>query len=305
MPAWAPRLIATVLFAVLATAAAAYVFLQLSDLLSWIVVALFLSFALEPLVAQLVHRGWSRNVATAAVLTAFSGLVILLVATMIPLIIQQVTEVIKQSPAWLTSLINAINDAAGTNFSQKDVLDKIALSDQILARYATSIADNLFGFGRQLFYALLQILAVLLFTYYFVSDGPYLRRLICSFLTPKHQKYVLSTWELAIDKTGGYMVSRLALGAISTVAHYIILTILGVPFALPLAIWVGAISQFLPIIGTYIAAALPLIVALLQSPTDAALLAVFIIAYQQRSQQIALIQHISWLTVIQSHSHSL
>lgn len=281
LPPWAPRLIITVLFAVLITVASAYVLLQLSDLLSWIIVSLFLSFALEPLVTQLVHRGWSRNVATGVVLAVFSGLVILLVATMIPLIIQQITEVVKQSPAWMTSLINAINNAAGTNFSQSDVLEKLAISDQTFARYATSIADNLLGFGRQLFYTLLQILAVLLFTYYFVSDGPYLRRVICSFLIPKHQKIVLSTWELAIDKTGGYMVSRLALGAISTVAHYIILTILGVPFALPLALWVGVVSQFLPIIGTYIAAALPLIVAVLQSPADAAVLAVFIIAYQQ------------------------
>jgi predicted PurR-regulated permease PerM len=281
LPSWAPRLIVTVLFAVFITIAASYVLLQLTDLLSWILVSLFLSFALEPLVTQLVHRGWSRNLATGFVLFVFSGLVILLVATMIPLVVQQITEVVKQSPAWLTSLISYINNAAGTTISQADVLEKLAISDQALARYASSIADNIVGFGRQLFYTLLQILAIILFTFYFVSDGPYLRRVICSFLSPKHQKIVLSTWELAIDKTGGYMVSRLILGAISTIAHYIILVILGVPFALPLAIWIGVVSQFLPIIGTYIAAALPLVVALLQSPSDAALLAVFIIAYQQ------------------------
>lgn len=281
MPPWAPRLIFTSIAAVFATIAVSYVLLQLTDLLSWLLVALFLSFALEPLVAQLVHRGWSRNVATAAVLVLFSTLVVLLVATMIPLIIQQITEVIKQSPTWMTSLITAINDTASTSFSQKDILDQLSLSDQTLAQYVSSIADNLLGFGRQLFYTLLQILAILLFTYYFVSDGPYLRRLICSFLIPKHQKYILSTWELAIDKTGGYMVSRIALGTISTIVHFVILSLLGVPFALPLAIWIGVFSQFLPIIGTYIAAALPIVVALLQSPVDAAVLTVLIITYQQ------------------------
>lgn len=281
LPSWAPRLILTSIVAVIATIAVSYVLLQVTDLLSWILVALFLSFALEPLVAQLVHRGWSRNVATAIVLAAFVGSAILLVATMIPLIMQQVSEVVKQSPAWLTSLIDSINSAAGTTISQAEVLERLAISDQMVARYATSLADNILGIGRQLFFTVLQFLAVLLFTFYFVSDGPYLRRVICSFFSPKQQKIVLSTWELAIDKTGGYMVSRIALGAISTIVHYVILMLLGVPFALPLAIWIGVFSQLLPIIGTYIAAALPILAALLQSPADAAMLTVLIIAYQQ------------------------
>jgi predicted PurR-regulated permease PerM len=281
LPEWAPRLIITVLLTVLGTIAAIYVLFQISDLLSWILVALFLSFALEPIVNQLVHRGWSRNIATGVVIAAFAGLVVLLIATMIPLIIQQITEVVKQSPEWLTSLLTTVNSIAGTNFSQSDVLTKLTISDQFITNYVTSIADNIFGLGRQVFLVLLQVLAVFLFTFYFVSDGPYLRRVICSFLSPKQQKVVLDTWELAIDKTGGFMVSRLILGLLSTVFHYIVLTLLGVPFALPLAIWVGALSQFLPIIGTYIAAALPLLVAVLQSPGDALILLVVIIAYQQ------------------------
>ena len=282
LPAWAPRLVGLVLVSILGTVAVVYVLLQISDLLLWVLIALFLSFALEPIVNQLVlRRGWSRTLATSVVVTLFFGILVVLVAAMIPLIVQQATEVIKQSPSWLTSLIDTINSVAGTELTQEDILNNVSLSSQFVTGYVTDIAGNVVGIGRQLFYLLVQVLAVILFTFYFVLDGPYLRRIICSFLSEKHQKMMLTTWELAIDKTGGFMVSRLILGTISAIAHYVVLTALGVPFALPLAIWMGVISQFIPIIGTYIAAALPLLVALIQSPGDALVLLVFIIIYQQ------------------------
>lgn len=281
LPEWAPKLIVISIAAVLVTLLAVNVLVQIQDLLSWILVALFLSFALEPLVNQLVHRGWNRSVATIVVIASFAGLIILLIAAMIPLIIQQTNEIIKQSPQWLRSAIDTYNNYAGTNISQADVLSKVTASEEFLNNYAANIASNVFGFGRQILLGLLQVLGILLFTFYFVLDGPQLRRAICSLLSPAQQKVVLDTWELAIDKTGGFMFSRLILGAISTVAHFIILSILGVPFALPLALWMGVISQFVPIIGTYIAAALPLLVALTVGPGAFIAVLIFIVVYQQ------------------------
>jgi predicted PurR-regulated permease PerM len=43
----------------------------------------------------------------------------------------------------------------------------------------------------------------------------------------------------------------------------------------------GFISQFIPVVGTYIAASVPLLVALLQSPTQAVIFLIFVILYQQ------------------------
>ena len=62
---------------------------------------------------------------------------------------------------------------------------------------------------------------------------------------------------------------------------FIVMTIVKVPFALPLALWMGLIAQFIPVIGTYIAAAVPLLVALLENPWSALILLVYVILYQQ------------------------
>jgi predicted PurR-regulated permease PerM len=128
---------------------------------------------------------------------------------------------------------------------------------------------------------MLQILTVALFTFYLVADGPRLRRNVCSVLSPHRQQTVLRVWDLAIEKTGGYIYSRTILAVASFIFHWIVFAIIGVPFPLPLALWVGVMSQFIPVIGTYLAGALPLLIALLDQPINAVWVLIAVGAYQQ------------------------
>jgi predicted PurR-regulated permease PerM len=114
-----------------------------------------------------------------------------------------------------------------------------------------------------------------------VADAPKVRRTLCSLLPPRRQREVLVTWEIAVDKSGAYFYSRLLLAIVNGGLLYILLKILGVPFALPLALWSGVFSQFVPVVGTYIASILPVLVALLIDPVDAVVILVYILVYQQ------------------------
>jgi predicted PurR-regulated permease PerM len=127
----------------------------------------------------------------------------------------------------------------------------------------------------------LQALSVALFTFYLVADGPRLRRAICSRLPPARQLRVLAGWELAIDKTGGYLYSRALLAGISAFSHWIVFQSVGTPAPVALALWVGLISQFLPVVGTYLAGVLPVLVTLIESPVKALVVVIFIVVYQQ------------------------
>ena len=53
------------------------------------------------------------------------------------------------------------------------------------------------------------------------------------------------------------------------------------PYPLALGLWVGLVSQFIPTIGTYLAGALPVLIALFHDPVDALWVLVFITVYQQ------------------------
>jgi predicted PurR-regulated permease PerM len=125
------------------------------------------------------------------------------------------------------------------------------------------------------------LLTIGLFTFYFTAEGPRLRRVLLSTLSPHQQREALRVIEIAIEKTGGYFYSRALLATLSAVITWIVLRLIGIPFAVPLALWVGVISQFVPVFGTYLGGILPILIALLESPWQAAWVLAFIILYQQ------------------------
>ena len=92
---------------------------------------------------------------------------------------------------------------------------------------------------------------------------------------------MLFIWEQAIEKTGGYFYSRLLLAVINGTGMYITLRVFSVPFAAPLAIFEGLVAEFIPIVGTYIAGAAPVFVALLSSPAAGIAALAYVLIYQQ------------------------
>jgi predicted PurR-regulated permease PerM len=93
---------------------------------------------------------------------------------------------------------------------------------------------------------------------------------------------VLRVWDLAVDKTGGYLASRVVLAGISALFHGVLFAVVGVPYAVPMALWVGVVSQVVPIIGTYLAIGLPVLLVLAdQRPGIAVVVVLVAVVYQQ------------------------
>jgi predicted PurR-regulated permease PerM len=254
---------------------------RVRDLLFMIVVSLFLSFAIEPAVNFLAQRGWRRGAATGLILFTVILLGIVMVVAMVPLLIGQIQGLVAEVPGWLDTIATQVNERFGTDISVSTAVTEAQDIENALRTYGADVAGNLLGFGAAVVTGLFQLLTILLFTFYFVADGPRVRRSVCSLLSPRRQREVLTTWEIAIDMSGAYFYSRLLLAVVNGVALYILLRVVGVPFALPLAMFSGLFSQFVPVVGTYIASVLALLVALLEDPVDALIILVFILIYQQ------------------------
>jgi predicted PurR-regulated permease PerM len=281
MPSWIPRLIILLVLSFFGVLALLYVLPRVRDLLVWLLISLFLSFALEPAVNWLAKHGWRRGLATGAVLFGLFVVGVVMVASMVPLIVEQVQQLIANLPDWLDRLSVYTERWFNIDVSTDRILDQLQGADSSLRDFAQNVAGNVLGFGVVVVGAVFQLLTIGLFTFYLVADGPRVRRAICSLLRPERQREVLAAWEVAVDKTGGYLYSRLLLAAISGFGTFIVLTILGVPFAVPLAFWMGLVSQFIPVVGTYIAMVVPLLVALLESTTSAIVLVIYFTIYQQ------------------------
>lgn len=281
MPTWLPRATLLVLGTLLGTYFGLQLLVRLRDIVFWLFTALFLSFALEPLVNSLQKKGWKRGFATGVILAAFLLVAIVFVAAMVPLIIAQVRELVEKAPDWVFRVSDFMNNNFSITITTQQLLDQIQSANVSLGSTATNVAGNLLDISNKILGGIFQMFTILLFTFYFVAEGPQIRRKLLTLIPANQQKIVLETWEVAIEKTGGYLYSRLLLAVASAVVTFILLSIIGVPFALPLALWMGLISQFIPVVGTFIAASLPLMVALLENPWSGLVFVIYVVLYQQ------------------------
>ncbi|MEU3304783.1 MULTISPECIES: AI-2E family transporter [unclassified Streptomyces] len=280
MPRWLPRAMVLALALYGCFQLGNWAFHQLIGLLINVLIAFFLALAIEPAVGRMAAHGMRRGVATflvfIAVLIAGVGFVVLLGS----MLAGQIVEMVEEFPQYLDQVINWINKTFHSELSRVAIQDSLLRSDW-LQKYVQNSASGVLDVSATVLGGLFKLLTIFLFSFYFAADGPRLRRALCSVLPPSKQAEVLRAWEIAVDKTGGYIYSRGLMALISGVAHYILLALLGVPYAPALAVWVGLVSQFIPTIGTYLAGALPMLIAFTIEPWYALWVLGFVLIYQQ------------------------
>ncbi|MFF5253222.1 AI-2E family transporter [Streptomyces leeuwenhoekii] len=280
MPRWLPRamVLALALYAVFQLGS--WAFHQLIGLLINILIAFFLALAVEPAVSWMAARGMRRGLATGLVFLAVMIVAAGFVTLLGSMLAGQIIKMVEGFPDYLDSVINWVNTHFHTDLRRVDIQEGVLRSDW-LRNYVQNSATGVLDVSAQVLGGLFQLLTITLFSFYFAADGPRLRRALCSVLPPARQAEVLRAWEIAVDKTGGYLYSRGLMALISGIAHYILLEVLGVPYAPVLAVWVGLVSQFIPTIGTYLAGALPMLIAFTVDPWYALWVLIFVVVYQQ------------------------
>ena len=246
-----------------------------------VLVSFFLSCALEAPVNRLVRRGWRRSSATAAVFVAALLIVAAFVGLMGQLVVRQVTSLIDQLPEYSRDVARLIDETFHTHLSHEDVTAQLTGPESLIDRFGGQFAGNVVGVSTSVLGLVFQTLAVALFTYYLTVDGPRLRYWLCTFMPANRQRELMRLSDIAIDRTSAYLSYRIALAMLSTIVHSVFFQSVGLPSAVALGLWVGVISQFVPTIGTYIAAFLPILVALTQDLRTTVAVLAFILVYQQ------------------------
>ncbi len=281
MPRWVWRAVAVFWSGALVALVARELFGKLSDLLVILLVSLFLSLAVEPGVNRLARRGWRRGSATGLILASVVTILLIFVVAIGTLVASQIADLLRNSETYVTRTVDFLNDTFDTNIDPADVIAEIQDEDGRIQQFITDQGDEAVRVSLSALGVVFEALTVMLFAFYLVADGPKLRRVICSRLRPARQRRVLEAWELAIEKTGGYLYSRALLAGLSAVFHWVVFQAVGTQAPLALALWVGLISQFLPVVGTYLAGLLPVLVTLIDSPVKAMVIAIAIVVYQQ------------------------
>jgi len=280
-PKWVPRAVLYVAIGIAGFLVARFMFNKLADLLMILLVSLFLSFALEPAVDWLADRGWKRGSATGLVFVVLLIVSTVLVWVIVDLVVQQVRTLVDDSPDLVREATDWVNRRFDANITTDSLVEQLQSYQGDIASTAGDLGGRVVSVTSSVLGIVFNLFTIGLFSFYLVADGPKFRRSICSVLPPERQRVVLGLWELSIHKTGGYLYSRLLLATVSSISSWIVFSIIGVPSPLALAIWMGIVSQFVPVIGTYLGGLLPLLIALLNDPPHAIGVAIFLLVYQQ------------------------
>ncbi|GAA2230641.1 hypothetical protein GCM10010413_30170 [Promicromonospora sukumoe] len=276
-PRWLPRALVLVVLAVYLGAFGWYAMGALRGLAVNVLIAFFLALALEPPVVWCVRHGWRRGAAAATALGGSIVLVAVVLGLFGNLFVQQLIQLLDTLPDVYAAIQDRIAEQFGVALPDSDDLVR-----EVLTNFGNDVASGVLLAGASVIGALFALLTILLVTYYLLAAGPRLRVAVCRWLTPARQQEVLTLWEITQVKVSDFISSRIVLASLSAAFTLVFLLIVRTPYALPLAVFVGVVSQFVPTIGTYLGGALPVAVALTSQglPQALAVLA-FIIGYQQ------------------------
>ncbi|MEO5745354.1 MAG: AI-2E family transporter [Terracoccus sp.] len=258
-----------------------WVFGATSSFLFLLLLAWLLSIAMEPVVLWLSRHGVKRGLATGltmlGLLVLFAGLGELFGSVFL----SQLSDLGNQLPQTISTAIDWINQTFHTKFDLATIQKGIEVTPdkigELLGRYGGGIVGI---FGTVVTF-LFDSLTILVFAFYLSADSPRLRQAIGSWLPQRYQRVFMTVWEISVEKTGGYVISKLVLASLSAVFHIAFFWFIDVPFWLPLGIFAGIVGQFIPTVGTYIGVALPALFALIGKPINALWIVLFATVYQQ------------------------
>jgi predicted PurR-regulated permease PerM len=262
----------------LSSVAAALVVYSVRDILLRVVVAVFLAVSLDPAVRWLTARGMRRGLAVGIIFTVFLVILAAFLMSVIPPLVNQFGQLVRHFP----DLLQALQDRSARF---RDLNSRFQLSTQleeVLGQLPARVTGGVLGVTGQVFGAVVSFLTVVVFTVYFLLDLPRLRDgVVRLFPVERRQRYGQMV-DIMVNKVGDYMIGRLAIGFIAGVVAFAGLQALGVPYPLPLAIFI-ALLDLIPLIGHPIGSVATLIVALITKglwPTTV-LLAIVFVVYQQ------------------------
>ena len=284
-PAWvmptARKIIWRVVWIALATAAVLILASKARSLLSMLFIALFFGIAMEPAVNHLhMKRGMKRGAATGLVFFLAATFILIVTFIMIPGLINVAGEISGS----LKNAIPKINEQFNTTIPTSKTDPAFANLENNLKNWLHDNASDILGAATTTLGLVFQFFTIAMFAFYFAADAPKIRRAVLRKLPPPQQQRLGWAWDTAIEQTGGYLYSRLLLMIINGGLFFFVMMLCGVNWtiALPMSIFEGFVAEFIPAIGTYIGAAVPIIITLgIQGVTAAAILLVWTLIYQQ------------------------
>jgi predicted PurR-regulated permease PerM len=243
--------------------ALAFAFWSLRDLFLLVVTAVVLASAIEPGVAFFVRYRVPRALSVLIMYLIVFGSLFSIVYLLFPPLIDDTQNFISGVPQYLDTLNlpQSLGSAPPTFFMDTQNQGQSILDTLFIFRSAFSdTGEGAIRLLSTFFGGIFSLILVIVLSFYFALQETGVEDFLRTVTPQKHEEYIVSLWKRAHTKIGLWMQGQLLLSLIVGVIVYLGLLILGVPYALLLAI-LAAIFDLIPIFGSFIAGILAVIVA--------------------------------------------
>ncbi|QHA09326.1 AI-2E family transporter [Streptomyces broussonetiae] len=255
---------------------AAQTVLQISQLLTLMLLALFVAIGLEPVVAWLTRHRLRRGVAVAAVVFGLLVFLAGFVALIVPPVTQEVDALVKAVPSWLQQL----HDHNSTLGKLEDHYHIVAtVKQKLTSGSATSVLGGVLGAGRIVLSAVTSLVVVVVVTLYLMVGFPVIKQFCFRFIAASRREGVRTITDEILIRTGRFLLGNVATSAIAGLATWAWCWGLGVPYPAALGIFV-AFMDLIPIVGSTIGGVVVSLVALVVSLPVAGATAGFYVAFR-------------------------
>lgn len=257
---------------------------QLSTILMYVIAALFIALGLDPVVRWFEIRGVKRPVGIAVVYAAFILIISGILAVVIPMIARQITQLIQSAPTLVNDVYNQdwYNDLVQRFGEFIDFGAILEMGEDFIAKPANwaSVAGGVWQAGIGIANGLTATLIVLILSLYFLASLRSIKRGFYLVVPRTGRAKVIDITEQVTKSIGGYVIGMATLALINAVLGFIMMSVIGVPFAGLVAVGVFLLA-LIPLIGSVLATVLVAGIALFDSPVTALIAAAYYLIYMQ------------------------
>lgn len=245
-----------------------------------VIVALIVSTVLVPGVAWLRDRRVPSGLASAIVVIGFLAAVVGIIAALTPQVAGQAPELADSAARGLQKIRDWLTGGP-LGLSEGQITRAIEAVQEKLRNSATAISSGLFSTIGAATSAVINIVLILMLTFFFVKDGHQFLPWLKTLGGRRAGEHTAEVMGRAWDTLGGFIRTQSLVALIDAIIIGVALAILGVPLAVPLAV-VTFFGGYIPIIGAFISGALAVLVTLVTNGgTDALIALGVVVAVQQ------------------------
>jgi len=277
-----PRTVLRTVLIVLLVVLAVYILYRLRKPISWIVLATFLAIAMSGpvnLLERHMRRGFAITIAYLILLLVPVGIA----AIVVPPVVRGANNLVDDLPGYVTDLQDWVNkNPKLKKFDQDyDITAKLQKEAGKLPSKAGTAASTLADIGVGLVNSVFQALTIFILSIFMVGGARRWRARVLATIPDDRRDRVERLMDNIASAIGSFIAGALAQAVIAGISTFIVLKILGVPFAAPLAV-LTAFFDLIPLVGATIAAIVVGIVTVFNDfPTATIIWTIWAVVYQQ------------------------